>query len=146
MSEEKLLPESIDNAIKNMTEKPTLSIGETLNDLMFLIFGDLHNKAEMRRIRYAVGLEKFKQELESNINQIPTERLIEPNAQLVLSSLDSAKYTVEEENLRKMFARLIAKSMDSEYNNYVHPLFLKMYFFQISIKITYKLKAHQFQI
>lgn len=107
-----------------MTEKPTLSIGETLNDLMFLIFGDLHNKAEMRRIRYAVGLEKFKQELESNINQIPAERLLEPNAQLVLSALDSAKYTVEEENLRKMFARLISKSMDSEYNNYVHPSFV----------------------
>lgn len=124
MSKEKLLPESVDNAIKNITDKPTLSIGETLNDLMFLIFGDLHNKAEMRRMRYAAGLEKFKQDLENNIAQIPTERLLEPNTQLVLSALDSAKYTVEEENLRKMFARLISKSMDSDCKDYVHPCFV----------------------
>lgn len=118
------IPESVDNAIKNATDKPTQSIGEILNDLMFLIFGDIHNKAEMRRMRYTAGLEKFKKELNDNINQIPTERLLEPNTRLVLSSLDASKYTVEEENLRKMFARLISKSMDSDYNNFVHPSFV----------------------
>lgn len=118
------IPESVDNAIKNATDKPTQSIGEILNDLLFLIFGDIHNKSEMRRMRYTAGLEKFKKELNDNINQIPTERLLEPNTRLVLSSLDASKYTVEEENLRKMFARLISKSMDSEYSNYVHPSFV----------------------
>lgn len=32
------LPQSIDNAIKNTTDKPTLAVGTTFADLWYLVF------------------------------------------------------------------------------------------------------------
>lgn len=37
------LPDSIDNAVKNLTDKPTQGIGQTFSDLWFLVFGFWRN-------------------------------------------------------------------------------------------------------
>lgn len=120
------LPDSIDNALKNATDKPSQSIGELFNDIYTMIFGEFHAKAEIKRIRLAAGVEKFKEELDEEIKKIPSEKVIDPNFRLVSSALETSKYTVEEENIRKMFARLIAKSMNSDYNKYVHPSYVSI--------------------
>lgn len=54
------LPESVDNAIKNVTDLPTQGIGQTLSDCWFLAFGGISQLAEKRRIKYTKDLEKFK--------------------------------------------------------------------------------------
>ena len=46
MSEDKkslidLVPDSIDNAVKNVTDKPTQNIGTTLADIWYLVFGGI---------------------------------------------------------------------------------------------------------
>ena len=40
------LPESVDNAIKNVTDLPTQGIGQTLSDCWFLAFGGISQLAE----------------------------------------------------------------------------------------------------
>ena len=45
------LPESVDNAIKNVTDLPTQGIGQTLSDCWFLAFGGISQLAEKRRIK-----------------------------------------------------------------------------------------------
>lgn len=117
------LPECIDNAIMNLTDKPTKSIGDTVSDIWFLVFGGVGQLAEKRKLKYAIELEKYNKELKEKVNQIPNERRIEPDIQIVAPALEASKYCVEKEELRKMFVNLIASSMDSDMVMGVHPIF-----------------------
>lgn len=115
------LPDSIDNAAKNLTDKPTATIGETISDCLFLVFGGLNQKAAIKRVQYSVELEKFKNELEEKLNSIPEENRGEVNTHTVCTALDNMRYCVEEKDLRDMFTSLIANSVDSEKADAVHP-------------------------
>lgn len=115
------LPESIDNAVKNITDKPSATIGETISDCMFLVFGGLNQKAALKRAKYAYDLEVFKKDLEKKLNAVPEENRLDPNVQTVCTALDNMRYCVEEKELREMFASLIANSIDSSKTSYVHP-------------------------
>lgn len=44
------LPDSIDNAVKNLTDKPTQGVGQTLADVWYLVFGGITQAADKRRI------------------------------------------------------------------------------------------------
>ena len=91
------LPASIDNAVKNLTDKPTQGIGQTLADVWYLVFGGITHAADKRRMKYAHDLKLYEQEL----------------SQAILS-------------LRKLFVNLISKSMDSHYTSNVHPSFAEI--------------------
>lgn len=115
------LPESVDNAVKNLTDKPTVTIGETISDCLFLVFGGISQKANLKRAKYAIELEHFKSELEEKLNVIPEEKLVEPNIHVICTALDNMRFCVEEETLRDMFSSLIANSINSDKTNLVHP-------------------------
>ncbi len=115
------LPDSVDNALKNLTDQPTLSIGQTISDCWFLVFGGISQLAEKKKIRYAHNLELFKQELEASVSKIPEENRVEPSSQVVLQALEQAKYCVEEPELRKMFVALLTSSVEP--GNHAHPSF-----------------------
>lgn len=117
------LPDSIDTAVKNLTEKPTATLGETISDCMFLVFGGISQKAALKRVRYAVELDKFKNELEEKVNAIPEESRLEPNTHVICTALDNMRFCVEEKELREMFSTLIANSVNAEKTEYVHPSF-----------------------
>lgn len=114
-----LVPESIDNAAKNITDAPTKNMGQTMADLWFLIFGGITQAADKRRAKYNVELNKFKEELAASIEKIPEKNRKEPSSQVVLSALDEAKFCVEEEELRKLFVSLLTSASDSTQN--AHP-------------------------
>lgn len=116
-----LIPDSIDNAAKNITDLPTQGIGQTLSDCWFLIFGGISQLADKRRVKYAHSLEQYKKELEASLSTVPEEKRIEPSSQIVLSALDESKYCVEEEELRKLFVSLLTSATDSRKR--VHPSF-----------------------
>ena len=115
------VPKSVDNAIENLTDLPTKGIGQTLADCWFLVFGGISQKADKKRIKYAVDLENFKAELNSSISSVPESVRREPSSQIVLSALDNAKYCVEEKELRNLFTALLTSSIDS--TKTVHPSF-----------------------
>ncbi|MBP3543466.1 MAG: DUF4393 domain-containing protein [Lachnospiraceae bacterium] len=116
-----LIPASVDNAAKNITDLPTQGIGQTLSDCWFLIFGGISQLADKRRAKYAHSLEQYKKELETSLRTVPEEKRIEPSSQIVLSALDESKYCVEEEELRKLFVSLLTSATDSRKR--VHPSF-----------------------
>lgn len=120
------LPDSIDNAVKNLTDKPTQRIGQTLSDIWYLVFGGLSHAADKRRMKYSHDLELYKQELSQTIKAIPDEALTEPSIQITAQALENSKYCIESENLRKMFVNLISKSMDNRYISNVHPSFAEI--------------------
>lgn len=117
------LPESVDNAIKNISDLPTQSIGQTLADCWFLVFGGLSQLAEKRKLKYAKDLAEFKKSLDEKVASIPKENLTDAKTQLVMPALENVKYCVEEQELREMFANLISASLDNRRILYVHPTF-----------------------
>lgn len=118
------LPDSVDNAIKNVTDLPAQGIGQTLSDCWFLVFGGISQAAEKKRVKYAKDLEKFKKELDDSLETVPEQRRKEPTTQMVLKTLDEAKYCVEEEDLRQLFVALLTSATDSGKN--VHPSFAQI--------------------
>lgn len=120
------LPDSIDNAVKNLIDKPTQGIGQTLSDVWYLVFGGISQTADKRRMKYAHDLELYKQELSQAISSIPEESLIEPNIQITAQALENSKYCIESEELRKLFVNLISKSADSHYASNAHPSFAEI--------------------
>lgn len=128
MSEDKkslidLVPDSIDNAVKNITDKPTQNIGTTLADIWYLVFGGISQAAEKRKLKYSFALQQFENELKENISKIPENKMSEPDIQIIAPALESAKFCVEKERLRKMFVKLITSSLNEDLYDYVHPLF-----------------------
>lgn len=115
------VPKSVDNAIENLTDLPTKGIGQTLSDCWFLIFGGVSQLAEKQRIKYAIDLNNFKKELEASVSAVPESIRKEPSSQIVLSTLENAKYCVEEKELRDLFTALLTSSVDS--TKIVHPSF-----------------------
>ena len=117
------LPESVDNALMNLTNLPSQSVGQTLSDCWFLVFGGISQLANKRKLKYAKDLEEFKKSLEEKVSSIPNENRLDANTQLVMPALENVKYCVEEKELREMFANLISASLDNRRQNYVHPSF-----------------------
>lgn len=115
------VPDSIDNAFKNLTDKPAATLGEIISDCFFLVFGRINQKAELKRVKYAIELEEFKKELETKINDIPEEKRVDANTHTICTALDNMKYCVEEKELRDMFSSLIANSINSDKESLVHP-------------------------
>lgn len=117
------LAEPIANSAKNITDKPTQNMGATIADIWYLVFGGISQAAEKRKLKYSYALQKFEKELEKEIFKIPEQNKIEPDIQIVAKALEESKYCVEKEELRFMFSKMIAASMDRNKCNKVHPIF-----------------------
>lgn len=115
------VPECIDNAVDNLLDKPTNTIGQIISDCMFLVFGGLSQKAALKRLKYEDELKKFSKELEDKIEEIPDEKRLEPNIQVVCTALDNMRFCVDEQELRNLFSSLIANSINSDKAQGVHP-------------------------
>ena len=120
------LPDSVDNAVKNLTDTPTKNAGQTFGDLWYLVFGGISHAADKRRMKYAADLEKFHQELNESIDKIPSEKRIDPSVQITAQALENSKYCVSSESLRNMFTKLISGTMNKDYEHLIHPSFPEM--------------------
>ena len=119
----KLIPDSVDNALKNLTDKPTAAIGQTIADLWYLVFGGISASAEKKRLKLSNDIGIFKEQLEEKIDQIPADQQKDPDIQIAAQALEASKYCVSSEQLREMFANLIAGTMNKTMDPYIHPSF-----------------------
>lgn len=131
MSEDKkslidLVPDSVDNAIKNITDKPTQNMGTTFADIWYLVFGGISQAAEKRKLKYSYALQEFENELKEKILKIPEDKLVEPDIQVIAQALESSKYCVEKEELRHMFSSLISNCLNKDYSDKIHPIFTQI--------------------
>jgi hypothetical protein len=117
------IPDSIDNALQNLTDVPTKNVGQTFGDLWYLVFGTLSHAADKKRLKYATDLEEYRKQLAQSIEQIPEGKKIEPSIQVTAQALENSKYCVSSKELRNLFVNLISGSMNSDYERFVHPSF-----------------------
>lgn len=117
------IPDSVDNAVENLTDELTKTAGHTFSDIWYLVFGGISHAADKKRMRFAHDLDCLRQELSNKINEIPANKQIEPNIQVTAQALEDSKYCVESEQLRNMFSNLIANSMNADYATVAHPAY-----------------------
>lgn len=104
------------------TEKPASELGKGLSDLIFLIFSPL----EKKRIAVEADIKKYKSDIQNEMAKIPKDKRVEPRLNIVGPALEASKFHTEEEKIRIMFAKLIAASSNSDYQNYALPAFVEI--------------------
>lgn len=118
-----LLPNSIDKALENVSDMPSRCIGETFADIWYLVLGgSIGYRAQARRIKYAAALEEYKKTVVEEIEKIPEADRAEGDIQIIGPILEASKYCAEKAELRKLFAKLIASTMNKRKENSAHPI------------------------
>jgi hypothetical protein len=112
--------------LTNFATKGESAPVQTLNDLWFLAFGKLNFITEKKRAQHVAHLEAYKNEIAKAVSAIPDDNLIEPPMSIVGPALEASKFYIEEQELRKMFAKIIASAMDSRQSSYVHHAFIEI--------------------
>ena len=107
----------------NIVNPPTRSVGAFFGATLDFWFSNRMKKYAEKQIMDELALRKFREELEAEFAKIPEEELVPPRKALLLPALDAAEYYVEEEELRRMFARLIAATCDMRKASKVNPSF-----------------------
>ncbi|MGE7946493.1 DUF4393 domain-containing protein [Lysinibacillus sp. NPDC093688] len=107
---------------KAVVEPPAQQLGQSLADLFYIAFAPLTKK----RAQIEQNIETFKNEIGAEISKIDPEKIVEPKLYVAGRILDSAKYYVEEEKLRNMFAKLIAASVNEDFKDSTLPAFVQV--------------------
>lgn len=112
---------------KDIATGASKGIIQTLNDIWYCAYGHKWDeKAQELRLRQTIKLDKLKKDLEQKIQVIPNENLQEPKLSVVGPALESAKFYMDENEIREMFANLIAASMNKSQADNIHPSFVEM--------------------
>jgi len=112
-----IIPKFLDSALTPVAKEA----GERLADIVSLLFTPLI-KAKAKRDK---NIELFLQDLNKKVNDIPEKKVKDPPLSIVGPILESVyKFYHDEDYLRKMFANLIASSMNVD--NDVHPRYINI--------------------
>ena len=68
-------------------------------------------------------IRKFKQSIIDNVKKIPEENRDPSKTDLAMKTIEDSKYQISDNNLREMFAKLIAASIDERNNQGLSPRF-----------------------
>lgn len=123
----KNMSEPVSQAASNLANPLTKSIGQTLSDLWdFSLGSHLSLARNKQNYRQAKKYEQYKETIDSKMQNIPQENLIEPPLHIVGPALEASRFYIEADELKEMFANLIASSMDSRRISQVHPSFTEI--------------------
>lgn len=126
MPEQSLLNLAAPKFLDNALAAPAQEFGNTLANIFYVIFNPINYPAQKFRMKQSVNLKKFEADLQEELNKIPEENLTEPPLNIVGPALEASKFHIEEEEIRKMFAKLISSSMDIENSSFIHPSFVEI--------------------
>lgn len=110
------LPQSTQELLLNPTAK---NIGDTLGDVSELILSPVSIVTTWANAH----VKKFKQSIIDNVNKIPEENRDPSKINLAMKNIEDSKYQINDDNLREMFAKLIAASIDKRNNQGLSPRF-----------------------
>lgn len=72
------------------------------------------------------NLQLYRDELASSISKIEPDDFQDPQINILGPALEASRYYIDEEEMRKMFANLLASSMDKSKNNIIHNSFVEI--------------------
>lgn len=113
-------------AVVDLTKNSDSPPIKTFNNLWYFAFGNFDLFVDKMRIKHQKDREEYEKEIFSKLCSIPAENLIEPTLGIVGPALDASKFHIGEPELRKMFAKVIAASMDERTFQNVHHSFVEI--------------------
>lgn len=118
-----ILPKFIDEAATPVAQ----SVGNTVSGIWNLVFGN-HVSLWLKKqeFKHQQNYEDFVEKVNTRVENIPSENIIEPEMHILGPAIEASKYYIHSEELRDMFANLIAASMNSEKANSVHPSYVEI--------------------
>lgn len=123
------LPESSGKTIQEVyqdTLKPTASsLGQTIGLIPRTIRAKLL-PLEKWVLNQEYELEKTKILLDQRLAKCQAEQIVSPDPYVAVPALQAISYSMDSEELRKMYANLLSKSMYEPTKNAVHPAFVEM--------------------
>ena len=111
------------NLINEAATPVVRSAGKTIASIWDIVFGGIDVYSEKQRYLRELNLQKFKDSLTNKVEDIPIEDIQEPNLSIIGPTLEKSKYYFEEENLRELFANLVASSINKTKTEFVHPAY-----------------------
>ncbi|RMC46573.1 DUF4393 domain-containing protein [Lactobacillus sp. ESL0230] len=110
------LPQNTQELLMNPTAK---NIGDTLGGISELLLSPFNIVTTWTNAH----IRKFKQSIIDNVNKIPEENRDFSKLNLAMKTIEDSKYQISDDNLREMFAKLIAASVDKNQNQNLSPRF-----------------------
>ena len=100
---------------------------QTLQDWWYVNYGyNISTQAALLKGKQDAAVEQLKNDILKEAASIPPENVQQPNLKILGPSLEASRYYIEEEELRKMFAKIIASSLDNRKNNTIHTSFVEI--------------------
>ncbi|WP_150284338.1 DUF4393 domain-containing protein [Rummeliibacillus sp. TYF-LIM-RU47] len=118
-----ILPKFVDEAATPVAQ----SVGNSIAGVWNLVFGN-HVSLWLKKqeVKHQRNYEDFVSRTNSKVESIPEENLKEPEMYMIGPAIEASKYYIDSEELREMFANLIAASVDSRINEKTHPSFVEI--------------------
>ena len=117
------IPHSVDNALENLSDKPTKEIGSFIGDVLYRCFDGFHYKTESMRILRKQCEIELENRIKQGISTIPLEKLIKPDFQTLVLAINNAEPCLDSDELRERFANLITRACNIDFKNFIHPSF-----------------------
>lgn len=117
-----IFPKFLDKALSS----PAEAVGNTLSSVWQIVFGGIDSYSDRVNYKRTFNNEQFRKSLEEKIMTIPDENIVEPPLHVLGPALEASKFYFENEQLRDMFAQLIASSINSDTADFVHPAFIEI--------------------
>lgn len=108
--------------IKAAGEPPAQELGQGLADIMYIVFSPV----KKWRASAEANVEKYKSEIVKELDKIEPEKRTEPKFSVAGPALEASKFYIEEDELRSMFAKLIAASANTDYKDSTIPAFVEI--------------------
>lgn len=111
--------------LENLTVPTSKSLGNNLGEMIEGIFGWFGVWGKIQKIKQEEYIKRFKQNVEEELRKIDENKLMEPKMNIIGPTLETAKFYYDEEYYQEMFARILAKACNREYENDIHPAFVE---------------------
>ena len=97
---------------------------ETFSQLWYYNFGYKMDIKVRQRKQEVENL--FLKDIATEVSNIPIDQIQEPKLSILGPALEASKYYIDDEELRSLFAKLIAASMDNSKNEVLQPAFVEI--------------------
>jgi phage protein len=97
------------------------SIGEASKTLLDGIFHLALDPVRRFNIQREADLERFKQEIQYSVKNVPEEFHDDSKIGLILKAIEDSRYQLNDEEIRNMFTKLITSTIDCRTNSSISP-------------------------
>lgn len=72
------------------------------------------------------AIDEIKKLLEQKLENVDPKKIVEPEAYVAIPAIQAISYSMDSEELRNLYANLLAKAMNSDTKDFVHPSFVEI--------------------